>query len=48
MGKNQLYTELFTLKIAKSMSLTTHFNKINNLLKAVQTDEMKFTDDLIN
>ncbi len=47
-GRNQLYTEIFTLKMAEGMDLTTHFSKIDDLLRAVQTDDMKFTDDLIN
>ncbi len=48
MGRNQLYTEIFMLKMAEGIDLTTHFSKIDNLLRAVQTDDIKFIDDLIN
>ncbi len=34
--------------MAEGTSLTAHFSKIDNLLKVAQTDEIKFTDDLIN
>ncbi len=47
-GRNQLYTKIFMLKMTEGTDLTTHFNKIDDLLRAVQTDDIKFTDDLIN
>ncbi len=34
--------------MAEGTDLTTHFARIDDLLRAVQTNEMKFTDDLIN
>ncbi len=47
-GRNQLFTKIFTLKMAKGTDLTAYFARIDDLLRAVQTNEMKFTDDLIN
>ncbi len=47
-GRNELYTEFFNLKMAEGTDLTTYFNRIDNLLKAVETSTMKFSNDLIN
>ncbi len=47
-GRNELYTEFFNLKMAKSTDLTAHFSRIDDLLKAVKTSTMKFSNDLIN
>ncbi len=33
--RNQLYTEIFTLKMAEGTDLTAHFSRIDNLLRAV-------------
>ncbi len=34
--------------MAESVDLMTYFSKIDNLLKVVQTNTIKFSDDLIN
>jgi hypothetical protein len=45
---NHLYTKLFTLKLEPTMELAMHFSCIDNLVGQLQSDTLKFPEDLIN